>query len=67
MKRLVITPVLLGVLFVLTFAAGEKRLAIEDALALKTIGAPQFSPDGKRLMYTLNEWAAISKPAHLPN
>ncbi|MBS1809968.1 MAG: S9 family peptidase [Acidobacteria bacterium] len=56
MKRLVLTPVLLVVFFVLTFAAGEKRFTIEDALALKVIGAPQFSPDGKRLVYTLSEW-----------
>ena len=56
MKRLVITPILLVVLFALTFAAGEKRFTVEDALALKTIGAPQFSPDGKRLVYTLSEW-----------
>jgi dipeptidyl aminopeptidase/acylaminoacyl peptidase len=37
-------------------AAGEKRMTIEDALASKQIGAPQFSPDGKRLAYTVSEW-----------
>ncbi|HEX4947970.1 MAG TPA: S9 family peptidase, partial [Blastocatellia bacterium] len=46
----------LTALFVLTFAASEKRFTIEDALALKNIGAPQFSPDGKRLVYTISEW-----------
>jgi dipeptidyl aminopeptidase/acylaminoacyl peptidase len=31
-------------------------MTIEDALALKQIGAPQFSPDGKRIAYTVSEW-----------
>ncbi len=56
MKRLVSTSILLTILFALTFAAGEKRFTIEDALALKNVGAPQFSPDGKRLVYTVSEW-----------
>lgn len=37
-------------------AAGEKRMTIEDSLAIKNVGAPQFSPDGKRIAYTLSEW-----------
>lgn len=37
-------------------AVGDKRMTIEDALMLKTIGAPQFSPDGRRLAYTISEW-----------
>lgn len=57
MKRLVIFPVLLLALFIATAgAAGEKRFTIEDALALKNVGAPQWSPDGKRLVYTISEW-----------
>ncbi len=36
--------------------AGEKRMTIEDSLAIMNIGAPQFSPDGKRIAYTLGEW-----------
>lgn len=56
MKRLILSPLCLMLLFALTFAAGEKRFTIEDALALKNVGAPQFSPDGKRLVYTLSEW-----------
>ena len=33
-----------------------KRMTIEDALAIKQIGAPQFSPDGKQIAYTISEW-----------
>lgn len=54
---------LLTVLFVfaLSFssigsAAGEKRMTIEDSLAIKNVGGPQFSPDGKRIVYTVSEW-----------
>ena len=34
----------------------DKRMTIEDALAIKQIGAPQFSPDGKLVAYTISEW-----------
>jgi dipeptidyl aminopeptidase/acylaminoacyl peptidase len=37
-------------------AIRDKRMTIEDALATKQIGAPQFSPDGKRIAYTISEW-----------
>ncbi|HZF37991.1 MAG TPA: hypothetical protein VE715_04150, partial [Blastocatellia bacterium] len=37
-------------------AFGDKRMTVEDALAVRQIGAPQFSPDGKRIAYTISEW-----------
>ncbi len=37
-------------------AFGDKRMTIEDALAIKQVGAPKFSPDGKRIAYTISEW-----------
>jgi len=37
-------------------ALRDKRMTIEDALAIKQIGAPQFSHDGKRIAYTISEW-----------
>ncbi|MGH9935030.1 MAG: S9 family peptidase [Blastocatellia bacterium] len=37
-------------------AFGDKRMTIESALAIKQVGAPQFSPDGKRVAYTISEW-----------
>ena len=37
-------------------AQGAKRVTMEDALALKNVGAPQWSPDGKWLAFTVSEW-----------
>src|SRR5437867_12892140 len=37
-------------------AAGDKRMTIEDTLAIKGGSAPQFSPDGKWIGYTVSEW-----------
>jgi dipeptidyl aminopeptidase/acylaminoacyl peptidase len=34
----------------------DRRMTIEDALAIRQIGAPQFSPDGKNVAYTISEW-----------
>jgi hypothetical protein len=34
-------------------ALRDKRMTIEDALAVRQIGAPQFSPDGKQIAYTI--------------
>jgi len=51
---------LLAVLFICALAAtaalAQKRMTIEDSLAVKLIGAPQFSPDSKRILYTVSEW-----------
>ncbi len=37
-------------------AVGDKRMTIEDSLAIKNVGAPQFSSDGKWIAYTVSEW-----------
>jgi dipeptidyl aminopeptidase/acylaminoacyl peptidase len=57
MKR--ITTSLISTLFVfaLAFAGpGEKRMMVETSLAIKQAGAPQISPDGKWVAYTISEW-----------
>ncbi|HEY0083421.1 MAG TPA: DPP IV N-terminal domain-containing protein, partial [Pyrinomonadaceae bacterium] len=36
--------------------AQGKKLTIEDALALREVGAPQWSPDGRLLAFTVSEW-----------
>src|SRR5262249_7412379 len=37
-------------------AFGDKRMTIEDSLAIKLVGAPQLSPNGNRIAYTISEW-----------
>nr|MBP6824662.1 PD40 domain-containing protein [Acidobacteriota bacterium] len=57
MKKL--STSLLAMLFVFSLAftaTAQKRMTIEDALAIKNVGAPQISPDGKRIAYTISEW-----------
>ncbi len=55
-------PLLLAVLLGLSLSGGavsayrDKRMTIEDALAIRQVGAPQFSPDGKHIAYTISEW-----------
>jgi dipeptidyl aminopeptidase/acylaminoacyl peptidase len=56
MKKLVMFPVLFLALLLVALAAGDKGFTIEDALAIKAVGAPQFSSDGKRIVYTVSEW-----------
>jgi len=55
MKKVACSLLLAVSLFALAFA-GDKRLTIEDSLAIKQIGAPVFSPDGKWIAYTISEW-----------
>ncbi|HWQ35221.1 MAG TPA: S9 family peptidase [Blastocatellia bacterium] len=54
--KLVISSALALLLVTVALAAGEKRMTIEDSLAIRGVGAPQFSPDGKWVAYTLSEW-----------
>ncbi|MEW6210421.1 MAG: S9 family peptidase, partial [Acidobacteriota bacterium] len=36
--------------------AGDKKITIEDALSIKNVGQPQFSPDGRWIAFTITEW-----------
>ncbi len=55
MKRFAIPFFLVLTLFI-SAIGGDKRMTIEDALAIKQVGAPTFSPDGKWVAYTISEW-----------
>ncbi len=57
MARKTATSIALCLLLVVSvLAAGEKRMTIEDGLAIKNVGAPLFSPDGRWVAYTISEW-----------
>ena len=57
MKKLTTSFSLVLLIAALAFgASGDKRLTIEDSLAIKQAGGPQFSPDGKWIAYTISEW-----------
>src|ERR1043166_10203937 len=56
MKRIagVLVSTLLAAL-VMPVAAQKRGIAIDDYLALKSVGNPQLSPDGKWVAYTVTE------------
>jgi dipeptidyl aminopeptidase/acylaminoacyl peptidase len=57
MKKLASCLALALFICALAFAAnGDKKMTIQDSLAMKNVGAPAFSPDGKWIAYTLSEW-----------
>jgi dipeptidyl aminopeptidase/acylaminoacyl peptidase len=57
MKKLASCLALTLLICALAFAAnGDKKITIQDSLAIKNVGAPSFSPDGKWIAYTLSEW-----------
>jgi len=37
-------------------AAGDRRMTVEESLAIKVVSGPEFSPDGKWIAYTVSEW-----------
>lgn len=53
MKRATMSVIVLTLLSVLAIAA-DKTMTIETALAMKDVGAPQWSPDGKWIAYVMN-------------
>ena len=57
MKKLALSLALALVIVASGSAAnGDKKMTIQDSLAIKNVGSPAFSPDGKWITYTLSEW-----------
>jgi dipeptidyl aminopeptidase/acylaminoacyl peptidase len=56
LKRALLAIALCVAACVLVRAVEGKRLTIEDALAFVDVGAPQWSPDGKWIAFTVTEW-----------
>ncbi|NBO65014.1 MAG: hypothetical protein EBU88_09260 [Acidobacteria bacterium] len=56
MRRLIQVAVLLAFLASVTLSAAERRMTIEEALAVKTISSLQLSLDGERVVCTVSEW-----------
>ena len=54
-RRMILSAFILAIAFV-SAVAGDKKITIEDALAMKNVGSPQFSPDGRWLAFTITEW-----------
>jgi dipeptidyl aminopeptidase/acylaminoacyl peptidase len=57
MKRIATSFISILFVFALAFAGpAEKRMKVETSLAIKQAGAPQISPDGRWVAYTISEW-----------
>jgi dipeptidyl aminopeptidase/acylaminoacyl peptidase len=56
MKRRIILSVFILAIAVVGAVAGDKKITIEDALSIKNVGQPQFSPDGRWIAFTITEW-----------
>ncbi|MFN2596561.1 MAG: prolyl oligopeptidase family serine peptidase [Pyrinomonadaceae bacterium] len=56
MKRISIALALVLASCVFAHAQGVRTMTIEDALSIRDVGAPQWSPDGKWIAFTVSEW-----------
>ena len=59
---------LLALMLVVSVAPAQTRVpTLDDLLTLKSIGATQISPDGKRVAFTLTSGNTFSADIHVMN
>ncbi len=46
-----------GLFAVISFAADKRPITPHDVWAMKRVGSPALSPDGQRVVFTLQEWS----------
>jgi dipeptidyl aminopeptidase/acylaminoacyl peptidase len=56
MKRAANLALIILVLASIAIASTNKNFTIEELLAMKTVGSPSWSPDGRWIVFTVSEW-----------
>lgn len=57
LRRLLALACLLLIVPALVLAAGKRPLTPHDLWAVKRLGSPRLSPDGKTVVFTIQEWS----------
>lgn len=55
--KLVRTLVVLSLAWAVATAAEKRHLAPQDLWAIKRVGSPALSPDGRQAVFTVQEWS----------
>ena len=46
------------------FAPNKRVITPQDLWAMKRVGSPSLSPDGKTVVFTVQEWSVREEPEH---